>query len=129
MDLKLKYCDNWIENRWGIASLYTEFLKGSEVDLSKEDENINHVFHFFVVRVKNRDKVRENLNRNNISTGIHYPVVSPGLKVYKYLGYMPDDLPVATQYSKGILSLPMYPELHKNHIEYVYKNIIKPTVS
>ena len=80
---------------------------------------MGHVYHLYVVRVQNRDELRHKLKEKGITTGIHYPVALPNLTAYKYLGYRPEDFPTATQYSKEVLSLPIYPELRLEQIEYV----------
>ena len=67
------------------------------------------------------------LENCGIEAGIHYPIALPNLMAYRYLGYRPEDFPVATAYSKEILSLPMFPEITEDQIQYVcnqLKNII-----
>jgi hypothetical protein len=53
-----------------------------------------------------------------IQTGIHYPIALPNLLAYRYLKHDPKDFPIATQFSKEILSLPIYPELESSQVEY-----------
>jgi dTDP-4-amino-4,6-dideoxygalactose transaminase len=67
------------------------------------------------------------LKNRGIETGIHYPVALPNLRAYRYLGYRPEDFPVTTACSKEILSLPMFPEITENQLQYVcnqVKNVI-----
>ena len=77
----------------------------------------------FVVRVKNREKLIKYLNKNGIQTAIHYPTSLPNMPAYKYLNYSEKDFPTSSNYQNIILSLPMYPELHKNQILYVCEKI------
>ena len=63
--------------------------------------------------------MRQRLTEAGIETGIHYPVPLHLQKVYKELGYKPGDFPVSEQVAKGCLSLPIYPELSREHLEHV----------
>ena len=119
LSVKLKHLEPWTEKRRAIAAAYKERLKGSGVITPIETEGARHVFHLYVVRVKNRDLVQSLLKRRGITTGIHYPVALPNLQAYGYLGHTREDFPIATQFSKEILSLPMYPGLREEQVEYV----------
>ena len=63
------------------------------------------------------------LKERGVSTGIHYPTALPLLPAYGYLHYGPEDIPVASAYQDRILSLPMYPEITPEQIEYVSRGI------
>ncbi len=65
------------------------------------------------------------LKDKDISSGIHYPTPLPFLKAYDYLGYKPQDFPVAYDYQEKILSLPMFPELSTDQIEYIVDVFLK----
>ena len=119
LSVKLKHLGAWTEKRRAIAAAYGERLKDSGVMTPIETERVRHVFHLYVVRVKNRDAVQSILKKRGITTGIHYPVALPNLQAYRYLGHTREDFPVATQFSKEILSLPMYPGLREDQVEYV----------
>ena len=84
---------------------------------------MRHVYHLFVIRLSNRDAVKTELKSRGIDTGVHYPIALPNLRAYRYLGYAPDDFPVAVKYSGEILSLPMFPELNDDQIEYVCRQL------
>jgi dTDP-4-amino-4,6-dideoxygalactose transaminase len=126
---KLKHLEEWTERRRAIAALYEKLLKDSEVITPKEREGGYHVYHLYVVRVKKRDAVRAALLDEGIQTGIHYPIALPNLLAYKYLRHDPKDFPIATQLSKEILSLPIYPELESSQVEYVSNRLRKATKS
>jgi dTDP-4-amino-4,6-dideoxygalactose transaminase len=65
------------------------------------------------------------LKLKGISTGIHYPIPIHLLEAYKDLGYKVGDFPVTEEYANKILSLPMFPELSHEQVEYVAKSIIE----
>ena len=123
LGVKLKHLEEWTENRRANAAHYTEQLTGTGIVLPTEQQGARNVYHLFVIRVANRDEVREKLNEKGISSGIHYPVALPNLTAYQYLGHQPDDFPVATRYSREILSLPMYPELAEAQLSYVCEEL------
>lgn len=120
LNVKLKYIDKWNENRRKIAYYYTKKLnKISEIKTPLELSGTKPVYHLYVVQAKDRDKLREFLKSNNISTGIHYPIALPYLKAYEYLGHNKEDFPISYIYQYRLLSLPIYPEMTEKMIKYV----------
>jgi dTDP-4-amino-4,6-dideoxygalactose transaminase len=81
-----------------------------------EADYAKHVYHLYVIRTENRDKLREELKSNNITTGIHYPIPLHLQPAYNYLGYKEGDFPVTEKASQEILSLPMFAELSEKQI-------------
>jgi dTDP-4-amino-4,6-dideoxygalactose transaminase len=126
---KLKCLEDWTEKRRIVAATYRELLPDSQVVTPIEAEGVRHVYHLFVVRLKNRDFVQAGLQKRGVATGIHYPIPLPNLQAYQYLGHAPEDFPVANQYSKEILSLPMYAELTRNQLEFVCGQLTEITDS
>jgi len=128
LSVKLRHLEEWTKKRREIAKIYNELLKNSEVMTPVEAPGVKHIYHLYVVRIPQRDAVQAALKTKGIDTGIHYPIPLPYLQAYGYLGHTSHDFPVTTQYSREILSLPMYPELSKIQIEYVcdqLRNTIK----
>lgn len=123
LSVKLRHLEEWNEMRRSLASRYNELLDASGAITPIEKPGYRHVYHLYVVRVRRRDEVRAKLQEKGIATGIHYPIALPNLKAYEYLGYKPHDFPIATKYSKEILSLPMYPELKEEHLAYVCEQL------
>ena len=125
MRVKLKYLQEWTEQRRNNARLYNELLKGIPVSPPFESPHVRAVYHLYVIRVADgkRDGLRNYLLQKGISCGVHYPVALPNLKAYAYLGHRPQDFPVASRYCDEILSLPMFPELSREQIEYVAHSI------
>lgn len=121
--VKLKHLDKWIEMRRKNASLYNEKLKGLDVITPIEKNYNKHVYHLYVVRVKNRQKLIEHLNSKQIQTGIHYPTPIHLQEAYSYLNYKKGSFPIAEKFADEILSLPMFPELKEEEIDYVAKAI------
>lgn len=123
LSVKLKYLEQWTEKRRALAKKYGELLKGLPLELPLEAEGYRHVYHLYVVRVKDRQSVQDKLKEANIVTGIHYPIALPMLKAYQYLRHKPEGFPVAIKYSQEILSLPMYPEMTDEQTRWVCQNL------
>jgi len=124
LSIKLKYINEWSNRRLEIAHIYSESLADIKgIDLPKIHPDVKHVFHLYVVRTENREDLISFLKEKRISTGIHYPTALPFLKAYEYLGNKPGDFPIVYKYQDKILSLPIYPELTQEKIDYVTDNI------
>ncbi len=117
LSVKLKYLDKWIEARRRNAGLYNELLADTGISLPTAPEYSRHVYHLFVIRVRNRDAVAAKLKEAGIDTGLHYPTALPFLDVYS--DHQPSDFPVAHGQMGQLLSLPMYAELTSEQIEFV----------
>ena len=110
LDVKLKHLDKWTLKRRETADLYRKFLNNIDgVVLPLEMEEVKHVYHLFVIRVKKREKLQSFLRENNVFTGIHYPIPCHKQKAYANLSEIPI-LPVSESYADEILSLPIFPE-------------------
>ncbi len=117
--VKLRHIDAWNGTRRSNALMYDEMLRDSGVVTPAEGPNARHVYHLYVIRCKNRDKLRRRLESYGISTNVHYPVPVHMQKAFRDLGMAKGGLPVTEKYAKQILSLPMYPELRGGQIEYI----------
>jgi dTDP-4-amino-4,6-dideoxygalactose transaminase len=117
--VKLRYLDQWNQMRRDNAALYSELLAPVEgVQTPAVAEWAEPVFHLYVVRVADRERLMQRLGEHGVATGIHYPVPLPMLEAYKHLGHTPEDFPVATAQTANLVSLPMYPELTDEMIRY-----------
>jgi len=84
---------------------------------------VKHVYHLYVIRAKKRDELQQFLKENGIYTGLHYPIPLHLTQAYAHHGCKKGAFPVAEKLADEILSLPMYPELSREQIEYVYQKI------
>jgi dTDP-4-amino-4,6-dideoxygalactose transaminase len=124
LNVKLKYLNDWTEKRRSLAENYRQFLSGvAQVKTPIEVSGHKHVYHLYIVRVERREELQKFLAERKIHTGIHYPIPCHLQKAYENLGYKEGDFPVAEKYSKEILSLPMYPELTTEQIQFVSQSI------
>ncbi len=123
--VKLSHLDNWNTKRKEIASQYDKFFEKHLVliKIPKHFKDRESVYHLYVIRVQQRDKLLKHLTKNNIQTLIHYPIPLHLQKAYRYLGYSEGDLPIAERVSSEILSLPIYPQLSKEKHDYILEKI------
>jgi dTDP-4-amino-4,6-dideoxygalactose transaminase len=117
--VKLKYLERWNEARREHACLYAQLLADMDVITPQEANYAESVWHLYVVRVQERDSLSVYLAEQGITTGIHYPVPIHLQPAYRDLGYAPGTFPVTEQLAGQVLSLPMYPELTRDDIEFV----------
>ncbi len=120
LEVKLQYLDQWNQQRNEVANWYNQYLS-PEILRPIVPDGYVHPFHLYMIRIPERDLLRESLSKKGILTGIHYPKPIPFTQAYQYLGHQTGDFPVAVALSKEILSLPMYPELTENQVRYVSK--------
>jgi dTDP-4-amino-4,6-dideoxygalactose transaminase len=83
------------------------------------------VYHLYVIRVPERDEIREKLGALGVATGIHYPVPLHLQPAYRYLGLGPGSFPVTERMASEIASLPMFPELTAEQTDYVVEGLRK----
>jgi len=129
LNIKLKYLGDWIEKRRKVASLYDKLFSYDGLDefikMPKENKNGKHSYYMYVVRAKNREKLQNYLKENGIESGIHYPLPLHLQPAYKHLGHKKGDFPITEKVSNEILSLPLYPEITNEQVDYVVNNIKK----
>jgi dTDP-4-amino-4,6-dideoxygalactose transaminase len=122
--IKLKRLDDWNKLRRQNAGYYTELLSEvPAVTLPVEAEFARSVYHLFVILIDDRDGLQKYLNSKGIASGLHYPLPLHLQKAYDHLGYNKGDFPVTENIADRLLSLPMFPELTREQIEYVVESI------
>jgi dTDP-4-amino-4,6-dideoxygalactose transaminase len=85
------------------------------------------VFHLYVIRVADRERLQMDLAAAGIGTGIHYPVPLHLVKAYEAWGFRPGDFPVAEQAASSVISLPMFPGLSREQQERVVACVLEST--
>ena len=124
LQVKLKSLKLESKKRIQFAKLYKKLLKNiGDLKFQHVSDNSINVYHLFYIQTKYRNKLKVFLEKNDILTGIHYPVPIHLQKAYKFLNYSKGSFPNAEKLSKNTLSLPMHINLSKNEILYVCKKI------
>jgi len=120
LSVKLRHLAKWTRQRREIARRYDEYFRESgPVVTPFEPDWSRAVYHLYVVRVEDRQKLQADLTSQNIGTGIHYPVPLHQQKAYAHLGYRTGDFPVTERLASQIVSLPMFPQLTEQQVERV----------
>nr|MBC8273887.1 DegT/DnrJ/EryC1/StrS family aminotransferase [Chloroflexota bacterium] len=124
LDVKLKYLPRWIERRREIASIYHQGLSDiSQLQLPpppQAEDRYFDVFQNYIIRTRKRDELVEHLTDNGIETLISWPIP---MNHQKALGLSHFKLPETEAISREVLSLPLYPELSDEQVEYVIQTV------
>lgn len=120
LDIKLKKLDAWNARRRQAAKWYQERLAGNEkIIIPFVPEGREHIYHLYIVRLPDRDKVMKELGAREIGSGLHYPIPLHIQAAYRDLGYRMGDFPVTETVANSILSLPMFPHITEDMVDYV----------
>ena len=120
LDVKLGHLDAWSERRRSRAARYNAAFAGAaNVTPVVEKPGHRHVYHLYVVRVKDREALGEALRERGIATGVHYPGPLHLQPAYEHLGHKKGDFPVAERCADEIISLPMFAELSDEMVDEV----------
>lgn len=120
LSVKLPHIHSWNKLRLEKALYLTEKLKNIKgLETPKIRNGSTHIFHLYVIKTEKRDELQKFLKENNIETAIHYPTPLPLQDCYKYLNHTPEDFPVTSKNQKQILSLPIYPEISNEQLDYM----------
>lgn len=114
--VKLEHLDNWVGRRREIAARYCDGLDGIELTLPAMDLHASSAWHFFVVRSRERDRLRSALTELGIETDVHYPIPPHRQPAYAELAPKFGSLPVSERLADEVLSLPMHPMLDDDAI-------------
>ena len=122
--IKLRRLSDWNHSRRDNAAYYNELLsKVNGVTLPVEADFASSVYHLYVILVDDREGLQQFLSDKGIGTGLHYPLPLHLQKAYAHLGYKEGSFPVTESVAKRLISLPMFPELTREQIEYVAESI------
>lgn len=111
LGVKLKRLDEWNEKRSRLAERYLAGLRNCNLRLPAPLQGYVPVWHLFVVRSADRDRLRSHLSKREIETQIHYPTAPHLQGAYASLGFSRGDFPVAELLQDEVLSLPMFPHM------------------
>jgi dTDP-4-amino-4,6-dideoxygalactose transaminase len=124
LNVKLGHLDDWNTRRRQVARWYDEKLKGvPNVVAPYCPDDVEAVYHLYVVQVPDRDNVQKKLAADGVETGIHYPIPLHEQPAYADLGHAPEDFPVSHELGPRILSLPMFPEMTEAQVDRVVESL------
>lgn len=124
LDIKLDYLDEFNARRSEIADFYNTELKDCcEVITPIVKDGVTAVWHQYAFRCEQKDEMGNFLASKGVGSAAFYPVPLHLQKAFEYLGYKEGDLPVAEKLTKQTVCLPIFPELTKEELQYIVKNI------
>jgi dTDP-4-amino-4,6-dideoxygalactose transaminase len=125
LSVKLKKIDEWNDRRREIAAMYTEAFHYTDLELPYEKPGYRHVYHLYVIETDKRDEMLKYLNDAGIDAKTHYPIA-----IHQQEGYpwgKPADLgvslPLTEKSAASVISLPMFPEVTQEEIDYVIDTV------
>jgi dTDP-4-amino-4,6-dideoxygalactose transaminase len=125
--VKLKYLDGWTEARQRNAAFYDAAFASAglanKLKTPHAAKNGRHIFNQYVVRVQNRDALKDFLAERGIGTEIYYPVPLHLQQCFAYLNHATGDFPESERAAKETLALPIYPELDQVQLDAVVASI------
>jgi dTDP-4-amino-4,6-dideoxygalactose transaminase len=118
LNVKIKYIDKWNKARAKNADLYKAKLKNADVVLPYVADYSTHIYHQFTLRVKDRAGLQKHLSGKDIPSAVHYPI-----PLHKQPAFQNEtrkfELPFAEKIAGEVISLPMFPELSEEQIDYI----------
>jgi dTDP-4-amino-4,6-dideoxygalactose transaminase len=125
LGVKLPHLNKWTRERQRVAKRYKELLAGTPLQLPREPDFSESVWHLYVVRHPRRDELKKFLEENGVGCAIHYPIPLHLQKAYADLGHKAGDFPVSEKAALQCLSLPIYPGLTEAQIARVVEVVKK----
>lgn len=124
LQAKLPHLERWTERRRGIAVRYRAGLEEHGICCLVERPYNRHVYHQFVIRHPERERILKALRGNGIECGVHYPIPLHLQPAYASLGYREGSLPQAEALCREVLSLPVDPGMTDEQVEYVIEHVL-----
>jgi dTDP-3-amino-2,3,6-trideoxy-4-keto-D-glucose/dTDP-3-amino-3,4,6-trideoxy-alpha-D-glucose/dTDP-2,6-dideoxy-D-kanosamine transaminase len=121
--LKVPLLEGWIERRREIAALYSAALQPLGFGVPRENEHNRHVYYVYVAEHVDREAILAALKERGIHCNISYPYPIHTMRAYAGLGHREGEFPVTEAKAKVIFSLPMYPYLADEEVEYVIETM------
>ena len=118
LDVKLRHLDSWSDGRARNAELYRKCLKSATLPMPAAHQT-RHIYNQFVIRVKDRDKLRAFLAEHGVGTEVYYPRALHLQPALAGFGFKEGDFPVSERLSKETLALPIFAEATEEEIRTV----------
>lgn len=129
LQIKLEALEAQNRDRQRIAHRYLAEIVHPTVSLPDPGQGGEHVWHLFVVRTRNRDRVQRQLGERGIQTLIHYPVPPHRQEAYSAADFARETYPIAEAMSREVLSLPIWPGMAEHQVDAVIAAVNDLTVA
>lgn len=121
--VKLRHLQELNDERRLLAARYSEGIHNPKLILPGQRDKAESIYHQYVIRCRDRERLQEYLQEHGIQTQIHYPVPPHLAECYKRLGYQKGEFAIAEQYADEVLSLPIYTGMTEPEQQYVIKKL------
>ena len=121
--VKLKYISELNEERIRLATAYDRGIKNDKLILPGVRRGADSIYHQYVIRCEERERLQKFLQENGIQTQIHYPIPPYLAECYRHLGYKEGAFPLTERYAREVLSLPIYTGMTDAEQQYVIEKI------
>ncbi len=125
LGVKFPHLAAWNRKRAEHAAHYNQLFQNSAAITPHVMSGNTHIYHQYTIRVPQRDSLKTHLGDKGIATGIYYPIPLHRQPCMSHLGLDPNACPVSNRLAGEVLSLPIYPELSSEQVEYVGRNILE----
>ncbi|MFC1878387.1 DegT/DnrJ/EryC1/StrS family aminotransferase [Chloroflexota bacterium] len=117
---KLPHLDDWNDRRRQLARRYNQALAGLPgLTGPYEAPGAQHVYHLYILRLSERDRIQKELKAAGIASAVYYPQPLHLSKPLSALGYKPGDFPISEQASRETLAIPIFPELSDGQVQHI----------
>jgi dTDP-4-amino-4,6-dideoxygalactose transaminase len=126
LSVKLKQVDAWSDRRREIAAMYSKGLQDTSLKLPYEMPGYRHVYHLYVIETDRRDAMLKYLNNAGVDAKTHYPIAIHQQEGYPW-GKSADldvSLSLTEKSAASVISLPMFPELTQDEVDYVIETVL-----
>ena len=127
LNIKLRHLDAWSEKRQRNAAVYDDAFEradlGKAVETPRAMQGVRHIFNQYVIRVRDRDLLRQHLMAAGVGTEIYYPVPLHLQECFEYLKHRKGDFPQSERAAEETLALPIFPELTEVQLRYVVSSV------
>ena len=125
LNVKLGQIEKWTARRREIAGIYQKKLKGLDLIVPNDKGGEKAVYHTFIIQSKRRDELKDFLRSKGIDSKVHYPIAIHQQAAAKELSYKKGSFPLTERQTETILSLPVYPELTDEQVNYICDQMLE----
>jgi dTDP-4-amino-4,6-dideoxygalactose transaminase len=125
LDVKLPHLNAWHESRRRNAAVYNKAFAGTRVIAPAIEAGNHSIYNQYVVRVPDRDRVKQEMADRGVSTAVYYPIPLHLQECFQYLGGKPGDFPESERACHEVLAIPVHPELTDEQVRYVAKTLLE----
>ncbi len=127
LNVKFRHLDAWTSARQRNAAFYDGAFAAADLGRAVQTpvavSGARHIYNQYIIRVRDRDRLRQHLTAHGVGTEIYYPVALHQQKCFAYLGHRSGEFPESERAAEETLALPIFPELTTTQLQYVVDSI------